>query len=102
MQLKTFLAEFDILHPKVVVDIGSDKGGTLTPFKEDGATVYGVELCERERSFAEQKGIQTVKTVDELIAKGVKADLVILQDIVEHLLDLNELGKLKDILSPTG
>ena len=101
MQLKTFLAEFDI-HPKVIVDIGSDKGGTLTPFKEDGATVYGVELCERGSSYAEQKGIQTVKTVDELIAKGVKADLVILQDMVEHLLDLHELEKLKDLLSPTG
>lgn len=101
MQLKTFLSELDV-RPQTVVDIGSDKGGTLIPFKEDGATVYGVELCERGRGYAEQKGIQNVKTVDELIAQGVKADLVILQDMIEHLLDLNELDKLKDILSPTG
>lgn len=101
IQLKELLTQFTVT-PKVVVDIGSDKGGTLMPYKEDGITVYGVEICEQGRAYSEQKGIPTFRTIEELIAKGVKADLVIMQDIIEHLTDLHEMEKIKEILAPKG
>lgn len=102
IQLKKILTQWDVITPKVVVDIGSDKGGTLIPFRDDGAEVYGVEICESGRAYAEKKGITCFATIEELIAKGVKADLVIMQDMIEHLMDLHEMEKIKEILAPKG
>lgn len=99
--VKNFLEEFDVV-PTSVIDIGSDKGGTLAPFKDAGCTVYGVELCQRGRDFAATKGIEAVASLDDLIARGIKIDLVIMQDFIEHLMDLNEMDKIKEVLAPTG
>ena len=100
-QLKAFLIERD-MHPKVVVDIGSDKGGMLIPFKDSGAEVWGVELCCNGRVSALKRGIESFRKIEELAACGVKADLVIMQDIIEHFTDLNEIGKLQSILAQKG
>lgn len=100
-QLKEFLRQND-LDPKTIIDIGSDKGGMLMPFKDDGAAVYGVEICKDGRDYAESQGIPCVATIEELIAKGVKADLIILQDIIEHFTDLNEIAKFQSVLAPKG
>ena len=102
VELKKFLAKWDVINPKIVVDIGSDKGGTLMPFKDDGAEVYGIEICEDGRAYAEQKGIRCFKTIEEAVEAGIKADLVIMQDIIEHLMDLREMEKVKEILAPKG
>lgn len=101
-ELKKFLATWDVINPSVVVDIGSDKGGTLIPFKEDGATVWGVEISDSGRDVAWEKGITSFRMIEELISKGVKAELVIMQDMIEHLTDLHEIEKIKEILAPKG
>jgi len=100
--IKNFLRELDEITPKSVVDIGSDKGGTLVPFKEDGAVVYGVEICEKGREYSIAEGIPTVESIDELIDRGIKVDLVIMHDIIEHYTDLSEVAKVKKILNPEG
>lgn len=101
VDLKAFLLQSHIT-PKVIVDIGSDKGGTIMPFKDDGAEVYGVEICDRGRSYAERMGIRCFATIAEVVKAGIKADLVIMQDIIEHFTDLHEMEQIKDILAPKG
>lgn len=101
VQVKEFLAAFEVF-PTSVIDIGCDKGGSLTPFKDDGAAVYGVELCDRSRAYAARQGVTAVASVDDLIAQGVTADLVIMQDIIEHLMDLQDMEKIHRLLAPKG
>ena len=87
------------LEPKSVIDIGCYLGGTLSAFQESGATVYGVEWTEEARKFATTKGIDTVCNLDDLITRGVKADLVIMKDIIEHFMDLREMEKIQHLLT---
>lgn len=65
------------------------------------AEVWGIEIDEKAADFARKLGIKVVSSIDELIEKGIQADLVIMQDIIEHLLDLRtEMLKVKQILRP--
>ena len=101
VDLKAFLASFDF-RPKSVLDFGSNLGATLAPFKEEGAIVYGVEICESSRHYAQNRGIPTLANLDDVIATGFKADLIILQDMIEHLTNFSELSKLKELLADNG
>ena len=100
--LQQMLTDFDIEAPKVVVDWGCYAGGMLQPFKNAGAKTYGIEIDAVGQEYARENGHEVVSSIDELIAMGVKADLVIMQDVIEHLTDLHEVAKVKEILSPNG
>ena len=102
VRIKEFLYSMFSFTPESVIDIGCDKGGCLMPFHEVGIPVHGVEISDEGRAYANSRSIKTVPTVDELIEKGVKADLVLVFDLIEHLLDLNELCKYKDLLTKQG
>ena len=101
LDIKKFLEQFD-LKPKSVIDIGCDRGGSLLPFKEEGAQVWGVEWSQRGREYATKSGITTVRNMDKLIEQGITADLVIMQDIIEHFMDLREMEKVHKLLNPKG
>jgi hypothetical protein len=97
--LLTRAVEQAIPAPKVVVDYGCHLGGTLVPFaKTYGSEVWGIEIDTDAAEFARANGINVVSTIEELIEKGVKADLVILQDVIEHFTDLNELKQIGQIM----
>ncbi len=100
--VKDFIERICETSPKCVVDFGCDKGGNLMPYHEEGIEVHGIEICDEGREYTEKLGIQTVRTIDELIGKGVKADLVIMQDVVEHLLGFDDLCKVSKILAKDG
>lgn len=99
--LKQFLSTLD-LNPMSIIDLGSDKGGTLQGFKEFGIDVYGAEWCKSSRDYANSKGIPTVESIDDLIKQGIKADIVIMQDVIEHLMDLREMSKIRELLTDNG
>lgn len=99
-QLQSLHWDHGYEKPKVVVDIGCHLGGMLQPFLQDGAEVYGVELNAEHRQKAANNGVIAVETIAELAAMGVKADLVIMYDMIEHFTDLNEVGQLRDIMGP--
>ena len=101
LSFKQFL-EFFELRPKTVVDVGANMGGTLAAFQESGCTVYGIEWYEQGFTFGEHCGIPMLHSVEEALARGIKADLVILQDVFEHYLDLREIAKIKQLLAPDG
>lgn len=92
----------DIEPPKVVVDFGCYRGGMLDAFKETGAETWGIEINEKAVAFLREKRHKIVTSVDELITQGVKADLIIMQDSIEHLLDLREVQKIGKILTEHG
>ncbi len=92
----------DIEFPKVVVDIGCYLGGVLDHFKEHGAETWGVEFNAEARQRATARGHKMVSSVKELIAAGVKADFIIMQDVIEHYLDLGEVWHLRNVLQPEG
>jgi len=99
-RLQQQLADFDIPTPKVVVDYGCFVGGMLEPFKEAGAETYGVEWDVDAALYGSAQGHTIVNSIDELIAKGVKADFIILKDVIEHFTDLNEVKRIKEIMAP--
>lgn len=94
--------EFAIDTPKVVVDFGCHDGGMLKAFQDAGATAYGVEIDTKAADIARNHSVDVVTTSDQLIERGVKADLIIMQDVIEHLTDLHELDKIAKLLKPGG
>ena len=101
-QLLNWLDDWDIETPKTVVDWGCHVGGMLDAFSEAGAKTWGIEIDNEAAWTARGAGHLVVSSIDELIEQGVKADLVIMQDVIEHLLDLCEVEKVSQILAPKG
>ena len=99
-ELLKLLVQQAIDPPKVVVDYGCHLGGMLVPFqKHYGSEVWGVEWDEEAAAFLRAQGVKVVRSIDELIAVGVKADLVVMQDVIEHFTDLNEVRQVQDIMA---
>ncbi len=93
------MVEQDIAAPKVVLDFGCHLGGMLQPFKKRfNSELWGIELDETAAAFARENGVNVVSSIDELIAKGVKPDFIIMQDVLEHFTDLNEMRKFGEIM----
>ena len=102
VDFKEFMDYFGI-KPKVVVDIGCNMGGNLMPFMNEGVEVWGADVCHDSVEYGRSRGLNLIEGgIDEIIAKGIKADLVTTQDFIEHLLDFRELAKLRQILKPDG
>jgi 2-polyprenyl-3-methyl-5-hydroxy-6-metoxy-1,4-benzoquinol methylase len=101
--LVALTVEQDIPTPKVVVDYGCHLGGMLVPWKKKfHSEVWGIEWDEKSAEFARAQGVNVVSSIEELIEKGIKADLVILQDVIEHFTDLRDVAKIHEIMSDEG
>lgn len=85
--------------PKTVLDWGCHQGGMLEAFMDFDAEATGIEIEEESADYARKKGITVYNTIDEVIAKGLKFDFVIMQDIIEHLMDLKEVLKVHQVLN---
>jgi SAM-dependent methyltransferase len=93
------MLEQAIPAPKTVLDIGCHLGGTLKPFAERfGAEIWGVEIDKTSAEAAMDNGLAVVGSVDNLIEMGKKFDFIIMQDVIEHYTDLNELRKVRELM----
>jgi len=101
-RLLAWLNDWAVDLPKVVIDWGCHTGGMLDTFKVQGCETWGIEIDHDAALIAQRKGHVVFPTIDALIAQGVKADFVIMQDVIEHLCDLNEVQKVSQILAPKG
>lgn len=101
--LYEFIEYFDI-HPRVVFDIGCNTGATLMPFKEQGAECYGVDYGMENLQYGKSKGLNLLcGSIDELFKLEKKADLIIVKDVLEHILDIEPfLEKISRLLAPDG
>lgn len=101
--LQALLAAHD-RHVSTVFDIGCNSGAWLSTFKASGCTVYGVDYGESRLAHGQAKGLTLLHGgIDQLERLGVKADLIILNHVLEHFLDLKStLDRIRHLLTPTG
>lgn len=93
----------------LVVDIGSNDGILLKPFKKRGVQVLGVEPCERIARVALEAQIPTLplyfnRTVaEEIVKTHGKARLVTMTNVFAHVHDVDEIVEgVKILLAENG
>ena len=98
-----FIEHFDI-PTDIVFEIGCNMGSWLLPFRANGSEVYGVDYGSTNVEFGKTKGINVMEGgIEDLVKLGKKADLIIMNQVFEHLLDLRgELNKVRKLLKPKG
>jgi hypothetical protein len=92
-----YIKDFNLTSDSLVVDIGSNDGIALKPFKEKGINVLGIEPAKNIAKIAIEEGIPTVNdyftslTADKIIALG-KADLITASNVFAHADGLEEIA----------
>jgi 2-polyprenyl-3-methyl-5-hydroxy-6-metoxy-1,4-benzoquinol methylase len=87
-----------------VVEIASNDGYLLRNFKEKGIKVLGVEPSANTAKAAELLGIPSLvkffgaDTAKEMVAEGMRADLLIGNNVLAHVPDLNDFVEGEKIL----
>jgi SAM-dependent methyltransferase len=87
---ETYIGEFNLNSNSVVVDIGSNDGVGLVPFKEVGVKVVGVDPAVNLAKLANDNGIETINsyfdsdTAEKIVAKFGKVDLVTASNVFAH------------------
>lgn len=96
--------EFYDVMPSSVIDIGCGTGEVLRPFMDKGMVCLGVDHDPTAIHAGKARGLPIeVGTPDTLIQRGIKADLVLLNHVLEHALDLSVmLAQVRQLLTPTG
>lgn len=92
-----------------VVELASNDGYLLKNFKANGIKVLGVEPTANTAKAAEALGIPSlvkffgVNTAKEMVADGVRADLLIGNNVLAHVPDINDfVGGQKILLADDG
>jgi 2-polyprenyl-3-methyl-5-hydroxy-6-metoxy-1,4-benzoquinol methylase len=93
----------------LVVEIASNDGYLLQYFKEKNIDVLGIEPTANTAEVAIKKGIETVvdffgvKLAKELVAKGIKADLLLGNNVLAHVPEIVDfVGGMKILLKEKG
>jgi len=102
--LMDYLDETQPVHPSVVFDIGCNSGGWLKPFMDAGCEVHGVDYGPERVAQGKAMGIPlSVGSIETLEIMGTKADLIIMNHVLEHATNLEStLARVRALLSPDG
>ncbi len=88
---------------KNVYEIGTGMGGILMPFMNLGAKIKGVDLGQEYINIGKTKGLDLEVGSLEVLKQYPKADLLILNHILEHIVDpITFLTQCRDILDDEG
>lgn len=105
----TMIARFGYGARSQVVEIASNDGYLLQYFVARGVPVLGVEPAENCARVAEQRGVRTLvkffgrATARELVAGGMRADLLLGNNVLAHVPDLRDfVGGLAVLLADDG
>lgn len=92
-----------------VVEIASNDGYLLQYFLEKKVSVLGIEPTANTAEVAKGKGIETVvdffgvRLAKELTAKGIRANLLLGNNVLAHVPDIVDfVGGMKILLAPDG
>ena len=104
------VSRFGFSKDSQVIEIASNDGYLLQYFKEYGIPVLGVEPTANTAKVAEGKGIPAIvdffssKLAQQQLAdKGIKADLILGNNVLAHVPDINDFVKgLKIALNDKG
>ena len=107
--VEMMVSRFGIDKDWQVVELASNDGYLLQYFKQRGVPVLGVDPSLSVATAARQKGIDTrvdffgTELVNQLTAAGVRADLLLGNNVLAHVPDLNDfVGGMKVLLSEDG
>jgi hypothetical protein len=92
-----------------IIEIASNDGYLLQYFKEKNIPVLGIEPTANTAAEAQKKGIDSVidffgiYLATKLVSKGIKADLLLGNNVLAHVPDINDfVGGLKILLKDSG
>lgn len=94
-----YIEQFGLNESSVVVDIGSNDGIALTPFKERGINVLGVEPAGNISIMAIYNGISTIcdyfneRVANEIKDRWKKVDLVMASNVFAHADGLEDIAR---------
>jgi 2-polyprenyl-3-methyl-5-hydroxy-6-metoxy-1,4-benzoquinol methylase len=102
-------ARFGLNRFSQVVEVASNDGYLLKNFVPKGIRVLGIEPAANVAKVAMDKGIPTMvaffgrETARRLVSNGVKADLLVANNVMAHVPNLNDfVGGMKLVLAPQG
>jgi SAM-dependent methyltransferase len=100
---------FALANSSQVVEVASNDGYLLQYFLKLGIQVLGVEPATNVARAAIHKGVNTIvkffgsETAHEMVARGLRADLVVGNNVLAHVPTLNDfVDGLRIILKPNG
>ena len=104
---KKYVRKFHLKKNSFIVDIGSNDGIALKPFKDLGySNILGIEPAKNISRLANSRGIKTINTyLDLSISKKIKkkADLILASNVFAHSDNLKLMAEcMFKILSSTG
>jgi 2-polyprenyl-3-methyl-5-hydroxy-6-metoxy-1,4-benzoquinol methylase len=92
-----------------VIELASNDGYLLQYFQDKHIPVLGIEPAANVAEVAREKGIETrveffgVNTANRLVAEGIRADLLLGNNVLAHVPDINDfVAGMKILLSPDG
>jgi len=92
-----------------VIEVASNDGYLLQYFVERGIPALGIEPAANVAKVAEEKGVRTLvkffgrDTARELVAQGIRADLLLGNNVLAQVPDLNDfVAGMKILLAPRG
>ncbi len=102
-------SRFSLNENSKVIEIASNDGYLLQYFKEQNIPVLGIEPTANTAEAAKQKGIESVidffgvRLAKELVAKNIKADLLLGNNVLAHVPDIVDfVAGMKIILKEDG
>ena len=102
-------ARFGLSSHSQVIEIASNDGYLLKNFVRNDIRVLGVEPAANVAKVAMEMGIPTMiaffgrETAKRLVGDGVKADLLVANNVMAHVPNLNDfVGGMKMVLAPQG
>lgn len=93
-----YISMFNLTNKSFVVDIGSNDGVALKPFKDNGINVLGIEPASNIAKIAMESGIETINdffsknVIDKILNKG-KADIITASNVFAHADGIEEIVK---------
>lgn len=103
------IKKFKLNKKDQVIELGSNDGYLLQYFIDKGIPVLGIEPAKNVAKAAIEKGIPTVtdffgvKLSNEMVRKGMRADLLLGNNVLAHVPDINDfVGGMKNVLKPHG
>lgn len=101
--------DYELNSKSLVIDIGSNDGILLKPFKDLGSRVLGIEPAVKIAKVAKENGIDTVPyffsvpLTQKIVKEKGNADVVTATNVFAHIDDLDEVIKgLKILLDKDG
>ena len=91
--------QFQLNSESMVIEIASNDGYLLQFFKKINIPCIGIEPTESTAKVAKGKGIEVIEKffgtnlANEIISKGIKADLTTANNVLAHVPDINDFVK---------